>query len=92
MKTCVKSWEIVLAIILIFTICSTSLYWYDYFNKSRKHSIEMEMRAKWEQDTLKWQGDVTTNINALRQSQRQVLDIINFNIQNGRLIVPKEKI
>jgi hypothetical protein len=51
----------------------------------------MEMRAKWEQDTLKWQGDVTTNINALRQSQRQVLDIINFNIQNGRLIVPKER-
>ncbi len=88
----VKSWEVVLGIVIIFLICSTSLYWYDHFNKSRKYSVEMEMRAKWEQDTQKWQGDVTTNINALKQSQQEVLDVINFNIQSGRLVLPlKEK-
>jgi hypothetical protein len=91
MKTCIKSWEVVLIIIGLFVIFSASLYWYDYFNKNKKHSIEMEMRAKWEQDTLKWQKDVTNNINVSRQFQQQVFDVINFNILNGRLIVPKEK-
>ncbi len=90
-KVRVKPWEAILIIVMLFMVCSASLYWYDYLNKNKKHSIEMEMRAKWEKDTLKWQGDVTTNINALRQSQQQVVDIINFNILNGRLIVPKEK-
>lgn len=52
----------------------------------------MEMRAKWEQDTLKWQKDVTDNINGLRQSQQQVINVLNANFKAGRLIPPdKEK-
>ncbi len=88
----IKPWEVVLAVVFLFLICSTSLYWYDHFNKTRKHSIEMAMKAKWEQDTMKWQKDVTDDINGLRQSQLQVLDVLNANFRAGRLIPPdKEK-
>lgn len=86
----IREW--ILIIILMFITFSASLYWYDYFNKSRKHSIEMAMRTKWEQDTLKWQKDVTDNINGLRQSQQEVLDVLNTNFRAGKLIPPnKEK-
>jgi len=88
----IKPWEAVLIIVMLFTVGSTSLYWYDYFNKTRKHSIEMAMKAKLEKDTQKWQKDATDNINGLRQSQLQVLDVLNANFKAGRLIPPvKEK-
>ncbi len=78
-------------IIVFFLICSTSLYWYDYANKTRKHGIEMENKAKWERDTMQWQKDVTNNINGLKQSQQQVIGVINANVMAGRLIMPKQE-
>jgi heme/copper-type cytochrome/quinol oxidase subunit 1 len=87
----IKPWEVVLAIIILFLACSTSLYWYDYFNKFRKQNVESAMKAKWEKDTLKWQKDATDNINGLRQSQQEVLDVINLNVNNGRLVMPQKE-
>jgi len=81
----IKSWEVVLGIIILFMICSTSLYWYDHFNKSRKHSIEQEMKAKYEKDSMIWQIDVTTNIEALKKTQDQIIGLLNSNIKSGRL-------
>ncbi len=93
-----KSWEVVLIIIIMFLICSTSLYWYGYFNKTQTRNVQNEVKAKqdefrmkWEKDTAKWQKDATDNINGLRQSQQQVLDVINFNVSIGRLIVPYQE-
>ena len=87
----IKPWEAVLAIVIIFMVGSASLYWYDYFDKTRSHTIESEMRAKWEKDTQKWQDKVTNYTNALGKSQREMIDIINTNIQAGRLIVKEKK-
>lgn len=91
MKGFLKSWEIVLVITILFLVCSTSLFWYGYFNKSKAHTIEMENRATWEKNTQKWQKDATDNINGLRQSQKQVLDVINANFAAGRLIMPQQE-
>lgn len=51
----------------------------------------MENRATWEKNTQKWQKDATDNINGLRQSQKQVLDVINANFAAGRLIMPQQE-
>lgn len=91
MKNFLKPWEVVLVVVLMFLICSTSLYWYDRFNKTRRHSIEMEMKSKWEQDTLKWQKDATDKINSIVGSQKQIVDILNTNIAVGRLIIPQKE-
>lgn len=86
-----KTWEVVLGIVIMFLVVSASLFWYGHFDKTRQHSIENEMRLKWEKDTQKWQKDATDNINGVRKSQQQVLDVLNFNFTNGRLIMPKQE-
>jgi hypothetical protein len=90
-KDILKPWELILAIVILFLVCSTSLFWYDYFDKTTKHTIEMENKAKWERDTMKWQSTVTANINSLKESQQQVLDVINLNISTGRLVMPQKE-
>ena len=85
-----KAWDVVLILVGMFFICSTSLYWYDQFSKTRPHKVEDENRLTWEKNTQKWQKDATDNINGLRQSQQQVLDVLNANISTGRLIIPEK--
>lgn len=80
----VQSWEVVLAIIILFLACSTSLFWYDYFSKTRQYNIEKKVRIDWE-------NNVTDHINSLKQSQTQVLNVINANILAGRLVVPQKE-
>ncbi len=80
----VKSLEILLIIVSIFIVCSGSLYWYDYFNKTKKQTIERTLRLDWEKD-------VTKNINGIGKWQNQVAGIINENIKNGRLIMPQQE-
>ena len=87
----IKSWEAVLLIVGMFLVVSTSLYWYGRFNQTTIHTIEMENRLTWEKNTQKWQKDATDNINGLRESQQQVLDVLNTNFSAGRLIPPQEK-
>jgi uncharacterized ion transporter superfamily protein YfcC len=87
----IKPWEVVLAALIVFLACSTSLYWYDRFSKYRKHSVEIEMRTNWEQETNKWQKDATDNVNALIKSQREVLTVLNANFEAGRLIIPQKE-
>ncbi len=86
-----KTREVIFISILMFFVCSASLYWYDYFNKSRLHSIENEMRKKWEKDTTKWQKDVTDIINGVRKSHQEVLGVLNTNFAAGILVVPKQE-
>ena len=89
--TRIRTWEVVLIAVGLFFICSTSLYWYDRVNKSRPHSIENEMRKQWEKKTTGWQEDVTVNINNLAKWQKTVTDLLNANIANGRLTIPKQE-
>ena len=91
MKNFLKPWEVVLAALIVFFACSASLYWYDRFNKTRRHSIEAEMKSKWEQDTLKWQADATNRMNSVIVSQKQIVDLLNANIATGRLIIPQKE-
>jgi len=88
----IRSWEVVLAIIILFLVCSTSLYWYDRLNLTKERSIEESFKEKWEADSQKWQKEVTANIEGAKQSQNQIIEVINFNIKAGRLVMPpKEK-
>jgi hypothetical protein len=87
----IKPWEVVLIAVGLFLVCSTSLYWYDRFNLTRFHKVEDENRMTWEKNTQKWQKDATDNINGLRESQQQVLDVLNTNFANGRLIMPQKE-
>jgi hypothetical protein len=91
MKNFLKSWEIVLILVGMFFITSTSLYWYERISKTRPRAVEDENRKTWEASSQKWQKDATNNINGLRQSQQQVLDVLNANISTGRLIMPQVK-
>lgn len=87
----IKPWEVILIIVMLFLITSTSLYWYDRFDLTKKHTIDEENRKTWEENTQKWQKDVTDNINGLRQSQLEVLSVLNENFKLGRLIPPEVK-
>jgi hypothetical protein len=86
-----KPWEYLLAIVMLFLVCSTSLYWYDYYNKTTKHSLEAENKKKWESETRDWQGKVTNSMNAVIKSQKEIVDVINFNIHSSRLVMPVKK-
>ena len=81
----IKAIEVLLIAVGMFLVTSASLYWYDKINKSRPHTVEMEMRKQWERDTTGWQSNVTANINSISQWQKQVTDLLNRNIESGRL-------
>lgn len=91
MRNFLKPWEVVLAALIVFFACSTSLYWYDRLSKHRIHTIKGEMTEKWKQDTLKWQAEATNKMNSVVVSQKQIVDILNANIVAGRLIVPQKE-
>jgi hypothetical protein len=91
-----KEWTFI--IVLMFMACSSSLYWYGHFSKSKPRPVEDVVRMKWEEDskkwqeqTNKWQADVTKNVNGLVKSTQDIINVLNANLIAGRLVNPKQE-